>query len=226
MARQVTIAAASRTGALAVVLVAAVLLGMNTAATAAEDVHGDAAAGAQSFLVCSACHTATDGGAMLIGPNLWGVVDRPIASKGGFDYSPELKAIGGAWTPAQLDRFLMEPAAFAPGTRMGFVGVADPAERANLIAYLTTLKAGAATAIAAPAVDYGPDWPPGPGSAEAGQLCNSCHSLTLVKAQKLSRKTWDHLLEWMVEEQGMAEQSPEGRELILDYLAEHFGAPE
>ncbi len=109
---------------------------------------------------------------------------------------------------------------------MGFVGVADATERANLIAYLATLSEGATTAVAAPAVDYGPDWPPGPGSAEAGQLCDSCHSLTIVKAQQLSRKTWDKLLVWMVEEQGMAEQSPETRELILDYLATHFGAPE
>jgi cytochrome c len=187
---------------------------------------GDAAAGAQSFLVCSACHTATQGGSALIGPNLWHVVGRPVASKQGFDYSPELRAIGGDWTVDRLDQFLKEPAAFAPGTRMGFVGVADATERANLIAYLSTLTEGAAATVTAPAVDYGPDWPAGPGSAETGQLCDSCHSLTLVKAQKLSRSTWDKLLHWMVEEQGMAEQPPETRELILDYLATHFGAPE
>lgn len=187
---------------------------------------GDPAAGAQSFLVCSACHTTTEGGSALIGPNLWGVVGRSVASKDGFDYSPELKALGGTWTPELLDRFLTEPAALVPGTRMGFVGVADAAERANLIAYLATLAAGATAAAAVPAVDYGPDWPAGPGSAEAGQLCNSCHSLTLVKAQQLSRKTWDKLLDWMVEEQGMAEQPPETRELILDYLTTHFGRPD
>lgn len=186
---------------------------------------GDPAAGAQSFLVCSACHTTTEGGGALIGPNLFGVVGRPVAGSGGFDYSPELKTLGGAWTPELLDRFLAEPAALVPGTRMGFVGVADAAERADLIAYLGTLVTGAA-AVAGPAKDYGPDWPAGPGSAEAGQLCDSCHSLTLVKAQKLPRKTWDKLLDWMVEEQGMAEQTPEARERILDYLATHFGVPD
>jgi cytochrome c len=202
------------------------LIGMGAAAQAQDGTAGDAAAGAASFLVCSACHTTTQDGAALIGPNLWHVVGRPVASKAGFDYSPELKAVGGEWTVEKLDRFLKDPAGFAPGTRMGFVGVADASERANLIAYLSTLTEGAAAAVAAPAVDYGPDWPPGPGSAEAGQLCNSCHSLTIVKAQKLSRKTWDKLLVWMVEEQGMAEQPPAARELILDYLATHFGAPE
>jgi len=207
-------------------VLALLLAGTACAAQAADGVSGDPAAGAQSFLVCSACHTTTEGGAALIGPNLWHVVGRPVASQEGFDYSPELKAVGGDWSVERLDQFLTEPAAFAPGTRMGFVGVADATERANLIAYLATLSDGAAGAVAAPAVDYGPDWPAGPGSAEAGQLCNSCHSLTIVKAQKLSRKTWDKLLVWMVEEQGMAEQSPEGREVILDYLSTHFGAPE
>jgi len=207
---------------------AVVLAVLSTASVLAPpaEAAGDPEAGAQSFLVCSACHTTTEGGAAMIGPNLWGVVGRPVASAEGFDYSPELKALGGTWTPELLDRFLAEPAALVPGTRMGFVGVVDGAERAHLIAYLSTLAAGAATTVAAPAVDYGPDWPPGPGSAEAGQLCNSCHSLTLVKAQKLSRKTWDKLLVWMVEEQGMAEQAPATREQILDYLATHFGAPE
>ena len=207
-------------------LLALVLVGTSLGTLAGEAGVGDAAAGAQSFLVCSACHTTTQDGTALIGPNLWHVVGRPVASKQGFDYSPELKAVGGDWTFERLDQFLKEPAAFAPGTRMGFVGVADETERANLIAYLATLTEGAAVTVAAPAVDYGPDWPAGPGSAETGQLCDSCHSLTLVKAQKLSRSTWDKLLDWMVEEQGMAEQPPETRQLILDYLATHFGAPE
>jgi cytochrome c len=203
-----------------------VTLAMVPQALANEAAHGDAAAGAQAFLVCSACHNAQPGGAALIGPNLWGVVGRPVASAGGFDYSAALKALAGAWTPEMLDRFLTDPAGFAPGTRMGLAGITDPGERANLIAYLGTLHDGATTATAAPARDFGPDWPPGPGQAEAGLLCDSCHSLTLVKQQKLSRATWDKLLVWMVEEQGMAEQAPEDRELILDYLAEHFGAPE
>ncbi len=195
-------------------------------APAAEVVQGDAASGAQAFLLCSACHNAKPGGGALIGPNLWNVVGRGIAAAEDFDYSAELKAVGGNWTTTLLDRFLTSPNDFAPGTRMGFAGMADANERANIIAYLESLKDGAAETAAAPAMDYGADWPAGPGQAEAGRLCNSCHSLTLVKQQQLSRKTWDQLLEWMVEEQGMAEQSPATRELILGYLTEHFGVPE
>lgn len=187
---------------------------------------GDPAAGKQAFLLCGACHSATPGASALIGPNLWNVVGRPVAAAGAFDYSEALKAVGGSWTIERIGQFIANPNAFAPGTRMGFAGVQDPAERADILAYLATLADGSAEPPAAPAVDYGPDWPAGPGQAEAGLLCNSCHSLTLVKQQKLSRKTWDKLLVWMVEEQGMAEQTPATRELILDYLAEHFGAPE
>jgi len=186
---------------------------------------GDAEAGAQAFLPCSACHSVTPGGAALIGPNLNGVVGREVGSSPEFDYSPELKAVGGTWTPEQLDRFLSNPSAFAPGTRMGYVGVADPVERRKLIAYLASLRAGSGAAARAPAVDFGPGWPAGPGQAETGELCNSCHSLAIVKQQRLSRETWDNLLTWMVEKQGMAAQPPERRALMLDYLVQHFGRP-
>lgn len=193
--------------------------------TMAQASAGDAQAGAQSFLVCSACHGNQPGSAALIGPNLWSIVGRPVAAAEGFDYSPELKAHGGEWTAERLDAFLANPMEVVPGTRMGFVGVTEPTERANLIAYLATLVDGASVAATA-AVDYGPDWPAGPGQAETGALCNACHSLAIVKQQQLSRTTWDKLLDWMVEEQGMPDQTPEARELILGYLAEHFGAPE
>jgi cytochrome c len=186
---------------------------------------GDAAAGAQAFLPCSACHSVAPDGAALIGPNLWGVVGRAVGSVPGFDYSAELKSVGGNWTPDQLDRFLANPGAFAPGTRMGYVGVSDPTERSALIAYLGTLHAGAGAAAAAPARDFGPGWPAGPGQAETGELCDSCHSLAIVKQQRLSRETWDKLLTWMVEKQGMAAQSTERRALILDYLVQNFGQP-
>lgn len=203
---------------------AALLLGWALAAPSAAAA-GDAAAGAQAFAVCGACHSVEPGGGAMIGPNLWGVVGRAVGSAPGFEYSSELKAVGGAWTPEQLDRFLTDPNAFAPGTRMGYTGVADPVERAALIAYLDSLRPGSGAVVAQPAVDYGADWPAGPGQAEAGALCNSCHSLAIVKQQRLSRDNWDTLLTWMVEEQGMAAQTPERRALILDYLVAHFGQP-
>lgn len=209
-------------GVLAVTLL---WLASASASVATPPVAGDPEAGRQAFAVCGACHTVAPGGAALIGPNLWGVLGREVGSMPGFDYSAELKSVGGTWTPERLDRFLTDPTAFAPGTRMGYAGVADPVERAALVAYLATLHEGGAPVAAAAPPDFGPDWPAGPGQAEAGVLCNACHSLAIVKQQRLSRDVWDKLLDWMVEEQGMAEQTPDRRQLILDYLATHFGTP-
>jgi cytochrome c len=186
---------------------------------------GDAAAGAQAFAPCSACHTVTEGAGALIGPNLWGVAGRAVAGVPGFDYSQELKSVGGTWTPERLDAFLRDPQAFAPGTRMGYVGVAEQADREALVSYLVSLRPGGGAITVTATQDFGANWPAGPGQAEAGVLCNSCHSLAIVTQQRLSRDNWDKLLVWMVEEQGMAAQSPERRTLILDYLVEHFGPP-
>jgi cytochrome c len=191
----------------------------------AEAVAGDVEAGAKAFVPCSACHSVAPGGAALIGPNLNGVVGRAVGGSPAFDYSAELKAVGGTWTPEQLDRFLTNPSVFAPGTRMGYAGVTDLAERRALIAYLSSLRADSGAAVGAAAVDFGPGWPAGPGQAETGELCNSCHSLAIVKQQRLSRETWDTLLTWMVEKQGMAVQTPERRALMLEYLVQHFGQP-
>lgn len=61
-----------------------------------------------------------------------------------------------------------------------------------------------------------------PGVEETYIYCSACHSERLVAQQGLTREKWDHLLDWMVEEQGMTELEPEERTIILDYLAEHY----
>jgi cytochrome c len=103
----------------------------------------DAKAGEGVFKKCTACHDAAKGGPNKVGPNLWGVVDRPIASHEGFAYSAALKDFskGGAekWTFDHLNGFLLAPKKHVPGTAMGFAGVKKDDERANLIAYLTSL---------------------------------------------------------------------------------------
>lgn len=91
-------------------------------------------------LGCVACHTFTEGGKNGLGPNLYGVVDRPQAKEAGFSYSDALKAHTGKWTYDELYKWLEKPAAYAPGTRMSFAGVKDPKERADIIAYLRTLS--------------------------------------------------------------------------------------
>ena len=65
--------------------------------------------------------------------------------------------------------------------------------------------------------------PPGDGAEDTYYACIACHSLRTVTNGGYSRRVWDELLDWMVEDQGMPELDPEEREIILDYLATHIG---
>lgn len=100
----------------------------------------DAAAGATVFKKCQSCHSVEKGGPNKVGPDLWGVVDRPIGTHEGFSYSAGMKDFskGGAetWTFDHLNHFLMAPKAYVKGTAMGFAGLKNDKERANLLAYL------------------------------------------------------------------------------------------
>jgi cytochrome c len=84
------------------------------------------------------------GGANKTGPNLWDIVNRPIASHEGFSYSAAMKEFsqGGSvkWDYEHLDHFLTSPKGLVKGTAMGFAGLKKTQERANLIAYLRTLS--------------------------------------------------------------------------------------
>ena len=85
---------------------------------------------------CAACHSFEKGGPNKVGPNLYGVVGRPIASHEGFSYSDALAALEGVWTPDELNAFITNPKEHVPGTKMAFAGVKSGEERANLVAYL------------------------------------------------------------------------------------------
>jgi cytochrome c len=114
----------------------AALIGLAAPITARAQ-GGDAAKGADVYEGrCSSCHVLNGVGQ---GPSLTGVVGRKAGALPGYAYSDALKASGLTWTPANLDRFLIGPNALVHGTAMRAT-VPDPTERADLIAYLATLK--------------------------------------------------------------------------------------
>jgi cytochrome c len=103
---------------------------------------------------CAACHTFQKGGPNLVGPNLWGVVNRPKASVANFNYSQSMRTKGGAWGFEELNEFLLNPRKVVPGTSMNFPGISRGSERADLILYLNSLSDNPAPlpkAAAAPA---------------------------------------------------------------------------
>ena len=95
--------------------------------------------GAKVFGKCKACHKLEDG-ANGTGPHLYAVVDRAVGSVDGYGYSGALVAVAETWSPENLDGFLENPKKYAAGTKMGFSGLKKPVDRANLIAYLATVK--------------------------------------------------------------------------------------
>lgn len=85
---------------------------------------------------CATCHTFDKGGRNLVGPNLWGIVGRPMASNDGFNYSTAMKGHKGNWTFEELDKYVKNPLGMVPGTKMTFAGIQRGTERADLLVFL------------------------------------------------------------------------------------------
>ena len=90
------------------------------------------------FLRCASCHDASTSASAKIGPNLHGLVGRPVASLAGYQYSAALKSQNFVWDAAHLDAWLTNPNAVAPGTAMAFAGIPEAADRQAIISYLET----------------------------------------------------------------------------------------
>ncbi|RYH02195.1 cytochrome c family protein [Salipiger sp. IMCC34102] len=97
----------------------------------------DATAGEGVFRNCRSCHALEDG-SNGVGPHLFGVVGRDVDAVADYAYSGALEEAADVWTEENLYAFLQDPQGYAPGTKMSFAGLRDPADRANLIAYLAT----------------------------------------------------------------------------------------
>lgn len=94
---------------------------------------GDPARGEKVYDRCVGCHSIDRD---RTGPRHAGLFGRRAGSVAGFAYSEAMKQSGIVWDAAELDRFLLSPRGVVPGTRMGFAGVPDARDRADLIAYL------------------------------------------------------------------------------------------
>ncbi len=93
----------------------------------------------EAFEPCIACHSYLKDEPLQEAPPLWGVVGRKVGSVEGFDYSPALKSLAGAWDRARLDQFLTNPKAMVPGTQMKLGGIPDATERAAVLDFLEQL---------------------------------------------------------------------------------------
>ncbi|WP_240643467.1 c-type cytochrome [Paracoccus siganidrum] len=124
----------------------ALMAALVTALAAPAFADGDAANGEKAFRKCAACHTITEDGPSRVGPNLYDIVGRTTGAVDGFAFSApmtELGEEGHVWTPEELDRFIEDPKAVVPGTKMAFAGIKKPEERADLVAYLLSVSPGA-----------------------------------------------------------------------------------
>lgn len=121
------------------VLLVALILGLPAVASAQQPA-GDATKGEQIFKTCGICHDIGPTAKIKVGPPLNGIVGRPWASWPGYSYSKGLqdgKAKGNVWTVDMIEKWLENPRALVPGTKMIFPGLKTAEQRANVIAYLS-----------------------------------------------------------------------------------------
>ena len=103
------------------------------------DFKGVAASGEKVAVACKTCH-AFEAGKNMIGPSLHGIQGRAAGTVAGYSYSAANKGSGIVWSDEKLFQYLEAPQRVVPGTKMTYTGVKDPQQRADVIAYLNTLK--------------------------------------------------------------------------------------
>ncbi len=118
---------------------ALLLAGAAVAETAEQMISAaDPARGLKVFKQCKACHTVEEGGRNLVGPNLWSIIGKDVASVEGYRYTKAMIEFGGVWTLERLYEYLADPRGAVPRSRMVFPGVRKDGDRAAVIAYLQT----------------------------------------------------------------------------------------
>lgn len=120
-------------------LAAVVAVGLFAGSALAD---GDVKKGEKVFKRCKACHKVEDG-KNGVGPHLFGIVGRHVASVDGYKYSKAMTEYGSGdevWDADRLNRYLHKPKKEVKGTKMAFAGLKKDKQIADLIAYLDTLK--------------------------------------------------------------------------------------
>ena len=92
--------------------------------------------GKKVFKKCAACHSINEGGGNKIGPKLWNVMLRPVGSIADYKYSKALSTYGKEWTWEEMNGFLIKPAKWIKGNKMGFAGLKKEEDRASILLYL------------------------------------------------------------------------------------------
>jgi cytochrome c len=92
--------------------------------------------GEAKFALCSSCHTLSEGGPVMTGPNLYHILGEKAGVRPGYKFSDPMVAAGFTWDPAHLDTWITDPKVMIPGTKMTFAGLKDPKDRTDVIAYL------------------------------------------------------------------------------------------
>lgn len=92
--------------------------------------------GRRVFARCRACHTITEGGPNMTGPNLYGVFGRKAGEHAGYNYSNAVREADIVWTAEPLDHWLENPRTFLKGNKMTFAGIPGAADRRDVIAFL------------------------------------------------------------------------------------------
>ena len=92
--------------------------------------------GEAKFALCSSCHTLSQGGPVMTGPNLYHILGEKAGVRPGYKFSDPMVAAGFTWDAAHLDTWITDPKVMIPGTKMTFAGLKDPKDRTDVIAYL------------------------------------------------------------------------------------------
>jgi len=120
---------------ISLIVIALAALTASTVVAAAQDT-GDPAAGEKVFAKCKVCHQIGEGAKNAVGPELNGLVGRKAGSAPEYNYSAANKDSGLTWDEATLKRYLKDPRAAVPGTKMIFPGLSNEKDIDNVIGYL------------------------------------------------------------------------------------------